>query len=158
MNEHVKAYQDAINKERKLELLVTVAEDRLRKHREKMGCWLDAVIDPIAEELCEYTGHPFYVVYGPFGLKARTTIYLMDNPEKDIVHKPSWALTVIPYIDYSMSNDRKFSLKYETEKIIEEYPRGSIGWMNGMGHEELELPDTIKEIVALLRYNKGCEA
>lgn len=154
MNPHIHNYIEALTKEKKLEELVERAEMKLRKHREKTNSWIQMVAEPIAKELCEYTGHKHFEIYGPFGLRAETTIYLMDADERDIIHNDTWSITMMPEFSFGMAIP-DFRLFYDTGNIREVYPRNSIGGLNNFGHETALLPDTVEEIAKLLRYSKG---
>lgn len=156
MNPHIQSYIEALKKERRLKASVERAEMRLRKHQEKTCSWLEMVIDPIAMELCDHTGHKCFEIYGPFGLRAETTIYLMDADKPDIIHNDTWSITLTPDFDF-MGEEPDFHLRYDTGRITEEYPRNSIGGLNNFGHETALLPDTIEEMAKLLRYCKGVE-
>ena len=152
MNPHIHNYIEARTKEKKLEVLVERAEMKLRKHREKTHSWIQMVAEPIAKELCEYTGHRYFEIYGPFGLRAETTIYLMDREDLRIYEKPTWSITLTPDFSF-VQPEPDFRLFYDTGNIREVYPRNSIGGLNNFGHETALLPDTIEEIAKLLVYS-----
>lgn len=152
MNSHIRNYIEALTKEKQLEAAVDRAEMRLRKHREKTSSWIQMVVEPIAKELCKHTGHKYSEVFGPFGLRAETTIYLMDREDLRIYEKPTWSITLTPVFDF-MGEEPDFRLRYDTGIVEKEYPRNSIGGLNNFGYETKELPDTIEEIAKLLRYS-----
>ena len=134
--------------------------ERLRRKRNKLEdnynktkpeeIWIANALMEELEEKLGLVGE----IYGPFGLRCETTIYLAEPSEKAshgdiaITSVPTYSLTLTP--DDSVES----GYRYETGKQLETYPEGSIGWLNGFGREELPLPSDIDEIVKLLNYNE----
>ena len=143
-NDEIRATIDARIIQRKKQI------ERLEKKREKYGyvSWYDTVVTPLMYALEEETGLQGEI-YGPFGLRAETTIYLRKDMSKSICDQETWS------IELTTNGDDVTC--YATGRQLEHYPEGSIGWLNGFGKEELPLPDTIEEIVKLLRHSKGSE-
>ena len=150
-NPHIYEYIEALKTERELEKSVDRAEARLRKHREKTASWVEMVVEQIAKELCEHTNHKHFEVYGPFGIRAETTIYLMEEDNVSICKQPTWSITLTPVFDF-MSDEPDFYLCYDTGRVKDEFPKNSIGYLNNCGNETKELPETIDEIAKLLKY------
>ena len=136
---------------------VTVAEKRLQKaqtHVEKLEQqlnklphtgWVDGVVEPLAKVLAERTGL-HWDIYGPFGVMCETSIYLMRDKDISITKQKTLAIRLEPH--YDAHGD--LIVRYRTCETTNEYQKGSIGWMNGMNCVTEPLPDTIKEIQALL--------
>jgi hypothetical protein len=106
--------------------------------------WVDELVVPLAKKLSDRFKKE-YEIYGPFGLRADTTIYLLDDPSKSITEQPVLRLSLIPK-DLSQGE-----LFYETGEQSNEYQKGSIGYLNGMNNVEKKLPDDFEEIVKLVK-------
>ena len=147
-------HQSIINKAKEN---VKTAEKRLQKAQARVEkleqqlnklpytCWVDGVVEPIAKILAERTGL-HWDIYGPFGVMCETSIYLMKNKDVSITKQKTLAIRLEPHFD----QHGDLIICYRTGETTNEYPKGSIGWMNGMNCETAPLPDTIEEIQALL--------
>lgn len=116
------------------------ALERLKAKRNKMCdnlSWVKMLVHPLADELKNLVGAEKYEVYGPFGLRAETSIYLRKGNR-------SGGITLTPH--------DKFRLYYDTGEKRGYYEDGSIGALNGMDNVEAPLPDDISEIAALLHW------
>ena len=89
----------------------------------------------IAEKLEKLTGYKA-TVYPPMGLRASIGIALNDGREL----KGFITLTCTKNIIY-----------YDTGKVKERYPQGSIGELNGFENETKPLPDSIDEIWEIIK-------
>lgn len=92
----------------------------------------------IAEKLEKLTGYKA-TVYPPMGLRASIGIALNDGGEL----KGFITLTCTENIIY-----------YDTGKVKERYPQGSIGELNGFGNETKPLPDSIDEIWKIMKEKR----
>ena len=112
---------------------------------------IDLVVKPLAAELQSITGKKCVKVLGPSGLRCEVFIDLYDE-ETEYLHRVERScLTLTPYRDEEMH----FILYYDTEEETEyKCPKGSIGELNGMNILTKPLPDSIEEIVPLLRTVK----
>lgn len=126
------------------------AIEKLNKRINKIGyvSWIDTIIKPLAEELKNRLNKKYYDIYGPFGINARTYIYFKDE-NKNITETETLSIGLRP-------DDLKNGvIRYETGEIINKYPEGSIGELNGSNCVTVELPDNIEEIIKIiLRGNK----
>lgn len=116
--------------------------ERLERRLEKVGyvSWVDTVVNLLMKDLEEATGlHG--EIYGPFGLRGATSIYLREDMSKSITEQTTKSITLTSEEDGTY---------YETGEIVREYPVNSIGWLNGFGRETKKLPDTLEEILELL--------
>ena len=102
------------------------------------------VIEPLAKELAEHTGLSWEIC-GPFGIQARTSIYLREDMNKSITETKTLSITLIPHW-----KDSALVLYYQTDKIEDNFRPETIGAINGMNFFNELLPDTIEEIVALM--------
>lgn len=137
-------------KQNKLEESVARAKNRLEKHQRLYPTWIEGIVKPLAMELAELRGMQ-YELYGPFGLRAATSIYLTPKgSDGNIVKNDTWSIT----ITIGKPND-KWEAYYDTGKCDSFYPQNSIGKLNGFDKEIALLPDTIEEINALLRFSPG---
>lgn len=108
--------------------------------------WKDEVVVPLAEEMGKRLGkHP--LISGPFGLGAKVTIFLVDDLKVRHLEQDRLEITVEPDFE-----DKKLVLNYETGEVADDYPPNSIGAMNGLNNVTARLPDSIEEIINLLKY------
>ena len=134
--------------EKKAEL--KVLEDKIEKHERSIErlkakyyktcdslSWVKCLVYPLAEELKNLVGAEKYDVYGPFGLRAETSIYLRKG-------KMSGSITLTPHDN--------FRLYYDTGEKRGQYEARSLGALNGMDNVEAPLPDDVSEIAALLHW------
>lgn len=133
----------------------TASIQRLEKKRDKISTrgWVQMIVIPLAEKLAEHFGLK-YEIYGPFGLRCETSIYLLADLEKGIVKSDTWGLTLTPHYD---GEDNRTICYYETGEETPGYEPGSIGWLNGFNRVEAPLPDSFEEIVKLMRFLPGHE-
>lgn len=122
--------------------------ERLEKKRNEVFFaenWVEGIVDPLAQELATRTGL-CYEIYGPFGLRCETSIYLRKDMSKKITEQETRSITLTPGDD---GNGNR-TVFYDTGETDGSYQKGSIGHLNGMHHKTAPLPDTIEEIEALL--------
>ena len=145
-------------KVRHLEKLIS-SHQRQIKRLERMDVgWVKGALVPIAEALSARRGMP-YEIFGPFGMRGETSIYLFDTDNHSFTHGASaWGITVCPVLAHE-GDDCILSLTYDTGETTRECAPGSIGELNGFNNVTAKLPDTIEEIDALLHYcGSGDEA
>lgn len=123
--------------------------ERKRRSLEEKSSWVTQIVTPLAEKLAEHFGL-FYEIYGPFGLGARTSIYLRADMTKSIVEADTWGITLSPSFQ-----DGRPVLYYETGEKTNDYQRGSIGELNGWNNRLAPLPDSVEEIAELMNFSKG---
>lgn len=109
------------------------------KAYEKRGSasWLDSAIAALAVDLEEATGKPTEIS-GPFGLRAEVWITVGDD-----------FIRLTPEFP-----DGKLKLYYDTGEMADRYQPGTLGDFNGMNNVRAPLPDTLDEIIGLLRPKK----
>lgn len=109
----------------------------------KNARWYDVAIMPLASDLAEATGLNA-TVSGPFGLRAECTIYLSaDRGEKKYI-------TITPVFLDAIGGS-ELALFYDTGEVSNKFAPGTLGDFNRMNNISERLPDTLDEIVALLR-------
>lgn len=82
--------------------------------------------------------------YGPFGLRAYSSLYIMDAEKDD---------PICGYLTVEVDGYRE-CYRYETSQKINAYPKGSIGEMNGMNIVTKELPNNILDVLNLIFEKK----
>lgn len=115
------------------------ALDRLKAKRDKLWdsvSWVDDIVKPLALSLREHTAADNFKVYGPFGLRAYTSIYLEKG-------------NMTGGITLTMNDGKLF---YDTGEKTGDYEHGSIGELNGFDNVTAPLPDDVSEITALLHW------
>lgn len=130
------------------------AIERLEKKQNSLWpkSWVETIVVPLAAKLAEHFNLKFEI-YGPFGLRSTTSIYLLSDPKKGIVDSETYSITLTPHV----VGDGMTVCYYETGEKDATYPPGSIGDLNGYGNVEAPLPDTIEEIIPLMRHSEGKE-
>ena len=117
--------------------------ERLEKKRNKVYysfSWHEDVVKRLMKDLEEKTGLTGEI-YGPFGMRAATSIYLRKDMTKGICEQTTLSIEL---------EEREDGTYYYTGKNTKNYPSGSIGEINGMNHIMAPLPETIDEIVKVL--------
>lgn len=120
---------------------------RLEKRRERLlGVgWVEGIVEPLAAALASHAGLS-WEIYGPFGLRSETSIYLCEDMSRSITEQTTRSIHLVP-----MNNkDGGYILHYETGETDDSYQKGSLGERNGMNRKTAPLPDTIEEIEKLL--------
>ena len=111
----------------------------------KNPSWLDTAVRPLAADIGEATGHTARVS-GPFGLRAECVIHVNeDAPEGERMH-----LVITPWFNCE-GQDTEIMLYYDTGEVKDDYAPNTLGDFNGMNNVMKRLPETLPEIVALLR-------
>ena len=111
----------------------------------KNPSWLDTAVRPLAADIGEATGHTARVS-GPFGLRAECVIHINeDAPEGERMY-----LVITPWFNCE-GQDTEIMLYYDTGEVKEDYAPNTLGDFNGMNNVMKRLPETLPEIVALLR-------
>ena len=117
---------------------------RLEKKRSKVWnsfSWHTDVVERLMHDLERETGlHG--EIYGPFGIRAETSIYLRADMSKSICDQETLSIELEHFED---------GTRYWNGEVKGNYPPGSIGWMNNCGHVMVPLPDTLEEIIGVLR-------
>lgn len=129
--------------------------ERLKKQIEKLEKqkddiffgrnWVKGIVEPLAEVLAERSGLK-YEIYGPFGIRCSTSIYLRADMSRSITEQETRSITLTP----ATSEDGTEYCNYDTGEKIDSYEAGSIGWLNGFNNKSAPLPDTLEEIEKLL--------
>ncbi len=106
------------------------------KAAEKTGhaSWLDTAIASLAVDLEEATGKPVEIS-GPYGLRAEVWVKVGGD-----------FIRLTPEFP-----DGGFKLYYDTGEATNTYQPGTLGYFNGMNNVSVPLPDTLEEIIKLLR-------
>lgn len=112
------------------------------KAQEKSGhaSWLDSAVAALAIDLEESTGEPVEIG-GPFGLRAEVYITVGEKGAEG-----RRFLRVTPEFP-----DGGFKLHYDTGETVERYGAGTLGDWNGMNNVSAPMPDTLEEIIQILR-------
>lgn len=98
----------------KLESSIERAKKRLQRHQSNYPYWIDLVVQPLAEKLASARDGE-YRIYGSFGIRCRTFIYILPRNSVDIPQRyPSWSIVLVPHHD-----ENGFSVYYETGKVKE---------------------------------------
>lgn len=126
--------------ERANKQLVKLEEKERKLHRPSRY----DVIEALAVKLSEHYGLP-YEIYGPFGLKCETSIYLRKDMSKSITAQKTISIRLRPFGD--VENDW---MTYDTGKRTNEFPKGSIGELNGYNSVYAPLPKDFNEILKLM--------
>lgn len=124
--------------------------ERLQAKQIKVGrnypSWVDEIVETLAMELANRL-HKNFEIYGPFGLRCETSIYLFDCADKGITEQETWSIRITPgRLDLG-------EIYYDTGEVTKEFGSDTIGYMNGMNNVSKPLPDDIEDIIKLLRHS-----
>ncbi len=136
---------------------------RLEKKKSKLGGWHANLVIPLAKILTPLLECESYEILGPFGLRAETSIWFKKKDSTAKYCDYSLSLTVHNEWEtdnyykgeYCMSTMKSVQLRYDTYKRDNSYERGSIGELNGFNKIEAPLPESIDDIVNLIKSRKG---
>ena len=136
---------------------------RLEKKKSKLGGWHANLVIPLAEILTPLLECETYEILGPFGLRAETSIWFKKKDSTAKYCDYSLTLTVHNEWDkdnyykgqYCMSTMKSVHLRYDTYERDNTYQHGSIGALNGFNKIEAPLPESIDDIVKLIKERKG---
>lgn len=111
--------------------------------------WIDSLLKPMAEVLSKELNLK-YDIYGPFGMRAQTTIYFMEDLAVSITEQDVKSITIIP------GKLSEAELFYETGKLKPGVPANSnhINDPNGFNKEILPLPENIEDILTIINTKK----
>ena len=136
---------------------------RLEKKKSKLGGWHANLVIPLAEILTPLLECETYEILGPFGLRAETSIWFKKKDSTAKYCDYSLTLTIHNEWDkdnyykgqYCMSTMKSVHLRYDTYERNNSYAHGSIGELNGFNKIEAPLPESIDEIIELIKSRKG---
>ena len=136
---------------------------RLEKKKEKLGGWHANLVIPLAEILTPLLECESYEILGPFGLRAETSIWFKKKDSTAKYCDYSLSLTIHNEWEtdhnykgrYCMGAMKNVHLCYDTFKRDNSYERGSIGELNGFNKIEAPLPESIEELVKIIKSRKG---
>lgn len=148
------AYREHGAKVRKLQASIDKQQARLKKLESKSG-WYRQILVPLAEQLSRELKMP-YEIYGPFGLNCETSIYFFANGVKgDICKEDVYEITLHPASrytgDWTVPYEDRFYITYNTGERNNDYPEGTIGYLNGFNNVAAELPDSMEEIIKIIK-------
>ena len=136
---------------------------RLEKKKSKLGGWHANLVIPLAEILTPLLDCERYEILGPFGLRGETSIWFKKKDSTAKYCDYSLTLTIHNEWDkdnyykgqYCMSTMKSVHLRYDTYERDNSYAHGSIGELNGFNKIEAPLPESIDEIIELIKSRKG---
>lgn len=149
-NELLKQYNETnhtlLNKEKEIKEKIEKLEMKLKKVQNQYydNGWVDKVANKIAERINEELKTNGFEIYGPFGLDCQTSIYFKDENREE-----KYAITLFPTF-----REDNLDLEYWTGEYYEGYEPISIGHLNGFDKVRRTLPDSIDEIIKILREVK----
>ena len=132
---------------------------RLEKKKSKIGGWHDTLVIPLAKILTPLLDCEKFEILGPFGLRGETSIWFK---KKDSTAKYcDYSLTVTLFTEfeknsiykdrYCMNSTKTVELRYDSGVRDSSYAHGSIGELNGFNKIESPLPESIEDIVNLIK-------
>lgn len=137
------------------------AEKSLRRLKDKTG-WIDNLLVPIAKAIVQKEGFHSFETLGPFGLTCETSLWLWKTKEDfDSRNEPD-GLKPLLSIRFRPRGHRDeksgaylIRLVATTHKRVEEYPKGSIGYLNGFGKEEIDITDWDLDTLIAFMYDQN---
>ena len=154
-------WKEHTRKREKLENQKHIIEEKLEKLWKVNKSDIKLIYTPLAKAICEKMNLKFYEFYGPFGLNQETSIYFSNYSTKKTksnkigICAPIAICEVDTYSLDLVRNDD--TVDYWTGEQTNEFAKGTLGYYNGFNKVREPLPDSLDEIVKLLRYSKGKE-
>lgn len=108
--------------------------------------WKDEIVVPLAKELGKRVGMS-PLVFGPCGLGNKVYISLVKDPEIPRWKQSSLNLVVQP----QFPDGESCVLEYETGEMTDRYEPDTLGYANGLNAVTAVLPDSVDEILLLMR-------
>ena len=160
------AYLEKSQEERRINERIIDRElqiEKLEKKKGELGGWHANLVIPLAEVLTPLLGCDTYEILGPFGLRAETSIWFKKKGSTAQYCDYSLSVTIHHEFHDNQEYKRRYCeppmknmyLQYDTYKRDPSYQRGSIGELNGFNKIEAPLPESIDEIVKIIKENKG---
>lgn len=144
------AYYAKCEEKRQIDIRIAQRQaqiERLEAKRERIGGWHETLVHPLAKTLTPLLGCDTYEIFGPFGLRGETSVRFKKNN------------STARFGDYSLSvtlhHEESVHLRYDTYERDTSYRRGSLGELNGYNKIEAPLPETINELVKIIKAHKG---
>ena len=119
------------------------------------------IYKPLAEAICQKMNIKYYEIYGPFGLDNETSIFFSNvsqkpsKSEKLGLCRPIDICNVDTYGLYDLVTRGKneMEIHYATGEETNEFAKDSIGYLNGFNRVRKPLPDSLDEIIKVLRFS-----
>ena len=149
-NELLKQYNETnrtlLNKEKEIKEKIEKLEKKLKKVQNQYydNRWIDKVANKIAERINEELKTNGFEIYGPFGLDCQTSIYFKDENGE-----AKYGITLFPTF-----REDNLDLEYWTGEYYGGYEENSIGHLYRFDEVRSALPDSIDEIIKVLREVK----
>lgn len=146
------------NKKKKIER----AEKSLRRLEDKSS-WVQELLVPIAKAIVEKEGFHSFQTMGPFGLTSETSLWFWKTKENFEAYKNNSEDCLKPLLSIQFrpkghrdENDVfQMRLVVTTHKRVEEYPKGSIGYLNGFVKQEIDITDWTLDVLIAFMYDQN---
>ena len=119
------------------------------------------IYKPLAENKRQKMNIKYYEIYGPFGLDHETSIFFSNESKKpsksekfglcrpiDICNVDTYGL-----YDLVTRGENETEVHYATGEETNEFSKDSIGYLNGFNRVRKPLPDSLDEIIKVLRFS-----
>lgn len=130
------------------------AEKSLIRMEEKSK-WIQALLVPIAKAIVEKEGFHSFQTMGPFGLTSETSLWFWKTKEEPDSLKLLLSIQFRPRGHRDENNVYRMRLVVTTNKILVEYLKGSIGYLNGFGKEEIDITDWDLDTLITFMYDQN---
>ena len=153
INELYNAYLAKDQEERRINERIVDRElqiKRLEKKKRKIGGWIDNLVIPLAQILMPLLECETSIWFKKPNSSAqycdnRLCLTVETKYDKNYTYKGSYCSPVM----------NEVYLSYDTGKRNNEYQEGSIGYLNGYNNVEAPLPESIDEMVKIIKKEKG---
>lgn len=143
LKQYNETYHTLLNKEREIEEKIEKLKMKLKEvqNQRYYNSWVDKIANKIAEKINEELKMNGFEICGPFGLDCQTSIYFKDENGKE-----KYVITLFPTF-----REDNLDLEYWTGEHYGRYQKTSIGYLNAFDKVRRTLPDSIDEIIKILR-------
>jgi hypothetical protein len=121
------------------------AKQAVQKSYRNFPSWIDVIIDPIAEalcdDLCQRTGQQWsWEVLGPFGICAEVSIHFSRKTKRQVKNRFNRRnLRSITFIPLDLNGEEAIAVR-DRSKSTGRYKENTLGDVNGMNHPTVHIP------------------
>lgn len=133
------------NEKDRAELMRKTLPKELQKYQH-INFWVDVIVRPLASDIKEALGYSHVEVLGPFGIDSNVALHFFNGkPENDVSDMPIdqcvASITLSCDLNANLSCNEVVMQKIDHNTSSNEYPKGSIGSLNGLNKNRISIPN-----------------
>lgn len=121
--------------------------------RERTMGWTDGLLRPLLDEIEQRTGWEFDDKddLRTFGLRAECPVFIMGEGTDEHGYRNTKAhVTFTESLEHRDDGTWFWELYFDTGEVVESYPAGSIGDLNGFGKKSVKV-ESVEQVIEFLR-------